>query len=52
MTHLHTNQMELLRLAAGAEDGATVTPDDGKMVRALIKRGLLIALPQAKRQTG
>jgi len=48
MTHLHTNQMELLRLAAGAEDGATVTPDDGKMVRALIKRGLLIALPQAE----
>ena len=45
MTNLTTHQIELLRLAAGADVGA---PDDPKTVRALIKRGLLIALPQAE----
>jgi len=29
-------------------NGAADTPDDAKLVRALIKRGLLIALPQAE----
>jgi len=48
VTHLTTNQIELLRLAAGADDGATDAPGDAKTVRALIKRGLLIALPQAE----
>jgi hypothetical protein len=48
MTNLTTNEIELLRAAAGADDGACQSPDDAKMVRALIKQGLLIALPQAE----
>jgi hypothetical protein len=48
MTHLTPNQIELLRAAAGADDGAVEATDDAKAVRALINRGLLIALPQAE----
>jgi len=48
MTNLTTQQTQLLRLAAGADDGAAPAPDDTKMVRALIRRGLIIALPQAE----
>jgi hypothetical protein len=48
MTNLTANQIELLRVAAGAEDAATDMPDGSKIVRALIKRALLIALPQAE----
>jgi hypothetical protein len=49
MTRLSTNQIELLRSAASADDGAAAATDDTRIVRALIKRGLLIALPQADR---
>ena len=48
MTNLTTKQIELLRAASGAEDGAVDAPKDAKMVRSLIKRGLLIGLPQAQ----
>jgi len=47
MTNLTTNQIALLRAAASAEDGAVDAPEDAKMARSLIKRGLLIGLPQA-----
>jgi hypothetical protein len=47
MTNLTIEQIELLRAAAAADDGAIDAPYDPKTVRSLIKRGLLVALPQA-----
>jgi len=47
MTSITNNQIELLRTAA-ADSGAIDAPDDAKMIRSLVKQGLLIPLPQAE----
>ena len=46
MTQLTDNQIELLRAAASADDGAVEAPADKKGFQSLIKRGLFIAMPQ------
>lgn len=48
MTELTDNQLELLRAAASAsaEDGVVEAPADKKSFQSLIKRGLVIAMPQ------
>ena len=46
MTELTDNQIELLRAAASANEGAVEAPADQKGFQSLIKRGLFIAMPQ------
>ncbi len=46
MTRLTDNQIELLRTAASADEGAVEAPTDRKAFQSLIKRGLFIAMPQ------
>ena len=51
MTELTDNQIELLRAAASADDGAVEAPADKKGFQSLIKRGLFIAMPQVNGPT-
>jgi len=44
MTHLTDPQRQLLE-AAGAADGTTEAPEDGKSARALIRKGLALSIP-------
>jgi hypothetical protein len=39
---------DLLRAAAGKDDGSIMAPDDRKTFVALIKKGLMISVPQAE----
>jgi hypothetical protein len=48
MTKLTQAQQELLRAAAEADDGAIDAPEDRKSFATLIKRGLIISVPQDK----
>jgi len=45
MTHLTDPQRQLLEAAAGAADGTTDAPEDGKSARALIRKGLALSIP-------
>ena len=47
MTKFTQSQRDLLRAAAGADDGAIDAPEDRKTFATLIKRGLVISVPHA-----
>ena len=48
MTKLTQSQRDLLRAAADADEGAIDAPEDRKSFATLIKRGLMISVPQDK----